>query len=42
MTMPLEDSKRLIAQEGLSVFLIYIVENRLETFQTGRFTKASE
>lgn len=42
MTMPLEDSKRLIAQEGLSVFLIYAVEDRLETFQTGRFTEASE
>jgi thiamine biosynthesis lipoprotein len=42
MTMPLEDSKHLIAQEDLSVFLIYAVEDRLETFQTGKFTEASE
>jgi len=42
MTMPLEDSKRLIVQEGLSVFLIYADDDRLEIFQTGRFTEASE
>ena len=42
MTMSLEDSKRLIAQEGLSVFLIYAVEDRLETYQTGKFIEASE
>jgi len=40
--MPLEDSKRLIVQEGLSVFLIYADDDRLEIFQTGRFTEASE
>jgi len=42
MTMPLADSKRLIVQEGLSVFLIYADDDRLEIFQTGRFTEASE
>ncbi|MEK9583872.1 MAG: FAD:protein FMN transferase, partial [Flavobacteriaceae bacterium] len=42
MTMPLEDSKRLIAKEDLSVFLIYAVEDRLETYQTGRFKESSE
>jgi thiamine biosynthesis lipoprotein len=42
MTMPLEDSKRLIAQEGLSVFLIYADGDDFETIQTGKFTVASE
>ena len=42
MTMPLEDSKRLIAQEGLSVFLIYADGDNFETIQTGKFTVASE
>ncbi|MGB0790780.1 MAG: FAD:protein FMN transferase [Flavobacteriaceae bacterium] len=42
MTMPLEDSKRLIAQEGLSVFLIYADGDDFETIQTGKFTVVSE